>query len=40
MTVFGMFGFIVVVGPASLKVLVGGVILYALVCLTWGFWQA
>lgn len=40
MLFIGLFGLIVVVGPASLKVLFGGALLYALVRLTWGFWQA
>lgn len=40
MMVFGGFGVFFVIGPASIKLLVGGATLYALVRLTWGLWQA
>jgi hypothetical protein len=38
--IFGGFGLAFVLAPASIKLLVGGAMLYALARLTWGFWRA
>lgn len=37
MTVAGLFGFLFVLGPPSIKILTGGALLFALVRTAWGF---
>jgi hypothetical protein len=36
----GMFGYFFVIGPPTVKVIVGGALAYALARTAWGFWKA
>jgi hypothetical protein len=36
----GMFGYLFVIGPPTVKVIVAGALAYALVQTAWGFWKA
>jgi len=40
LAVIGMFGYFFVIGPPTVKVIVGGALAYALVRTAWGFWEA
>jgi hypothetical protein len=40
LAVTGMFSYLFVVGPPTVKVIVGGALAYALVRMAWGFWKA
>jgi hypothetical protein len=40
LALIGMFGYLFVIGPPTVKVIVGGALAYALVRTAWGFWKA
>ena len=40
LALIGMFGYFFVIGPPTVKVIVGGALAYALVRTAWGFWKA
>jgi hypothetical protein len=40
LALMGMFGYFFVIGPPTVKVIVGGALAYALVRTAWGFWKA
>ena len=40
LALMGMFGYFFVIGPPTVKVIVGGALTYALVRTAWGFWKA
>jgi len=40
LALMGMFGYLFVIGPPTVKVIVGAALAYALVRTVWGFWKA
>lgn len=40
LALIGMFGYLFVIGPPTVKVIVSGALAYALVRMAWGFWKA
>jgi type VI protein secretion system component VasK len=40
LALLGMFGYFFVIGPPTVKVIVGGALAYALARTAWGFWRA